>query len=359
MKKTLITIGVSVLGLMMLWWLGGRETTQTTPEVEGAQEDAVRLPGRSNFQAKPNGLSTNSSNNPGTRYLPSGEIDWKHIEDHRRQEIEKGLHEWRTPIEFYGLVVDDNTNAVEGVQVQFECNDLSSTGTSTYHTESDTNGLFSIKNISGKLLAVKVRKEGYYSYLPHGAFFNYAGENENFVPDPANAVVFRLKKKGVAESLIHVPEFGLRRMVDFLLTGDGKPVEISLIDGKTKPEGQGDFRVEYWAEPPQAGSRKFSWRSRVSIPNGGLQPTSDELPFLAPESGYVPADEYVADPESGAWNDEFQKSFFVRLRDGRYARVRIRVIAATRQPYFGVESYLNPTGSRNLEPADAALSQPR
>jgi len=80
-----------------------------------------------------------------------------------KEDAEKALNDWRTPIEFYGKVVDENTNPVSGAQIDFDANDTSAEGTSFYHTQSDADGLFSIKNIQGKILGVKVNKEGYYS----------------------------------------------------------------------------------------------------------------------------------------------------------------------------------------------------
>jgi len=81
----------------------------------------------------------------------------------RQSAIEHSYDDWKTPIEFYGMVMDDSNNAIVGGQVAFQCNDLSSSGTSFYNTQSDISGGFSIKGISGKLLDVKVNKDGYYS----------------------------------------------------------------------------------------------------------------------------------------------------------------------------------------------------
>ena len=47
------------------------------------------------------------------------------------EEKQKGLNEWRTPIEFYGRVIDESNNVVPGAQVDFDCNDVSPTGTSS------------------------------------------------------------------------------------------------------------------------------------------------------------------------------------------------------------------------------------
>ena len=158
-----------------------------------------------------------------------------------QSEIERGYDQWRTPIEFYGKVVDEDTNPVANASVHFVWTDLSKNGTSEKDTASDQDGVFSLSNTNGKNLIVQVSKNGYYSYQPFGAAFNYAGENQNFVPDAANPVIFRLKKKGVTEPLVHVqsPMGGPK---GFRIAKDGTADEISLTTGKAVPAGQGDLR---------------------------------------------------------------------------------------------------------------------
>lgn len=116
--------------------------------------------------------------------------------------LEKAQDRWRTPIEFYGQVVDENTNPVAGAGIHFVWTDLSPTGNSEKQTTSDTTGLFSLRNVTDLNLIVKVSKRGYYAYQPFGAAFNYAGQDQNFAPDAANPVTFRVKKRGVVEPLI-------------------------------------------------------------------------------------------------------------------------------------------------------------
>ena len=132
--------------------------------------------------------------------------------------------------------VDEGNNVVVGAQVDFQCNDLSSTGTSFYHTQSDVNGAFSIKNLKGKLLSVNVSKTGYYSYSPHGEYFYYAGQNQNFVPDAGNPVVFRLRKRGEGVALFHFH-------TNFSIRKDGTPLSINLATGDNAPGGDA-FKVE-------------------------------------------------------------------------------------------------------------------
>lgn len=141
----------------------------------------------------------------------------------RRLDEERVLDGWRMPIEFYGRVVDENTNVVASAQIDFSCNDLSQNGTSHYKAISDQQGKFSIDRITGKLLTVHVSKEGYYSSKRDNDSFYYAGQNQNFTPDASNPLVFHLRKKGNVEPLLNWGQSGPRPAISFAVARDGTP----------------------------------------------------------------------------------------------------------------------------------------
>jgi hypothetical protein len=219
---------------------------------------------------------------------PNEWIDWGR--SRAEAAAQTALDEWRTPIEFYGKVVDENTNPVAAAEVDFDCNDTSVEGTSFYHARADANGLFSIKGIQGKVLGVKVNKSGYYACLPFGESFCYAGRSQNFVPDAVNPVIFRLKKKGVAEPLIHV-HAGTGGVEGVQIQKDGTAVEISLANGNAVPRGNGDLRVRCWTEDQGSGpGKKYNWKCEIDVPDGGLALRTGDLDFEAPSDGYQPSD---------------------------------------------------------------------
>jgi hypothetical protein len=71
--------------------------------------------------------------------------------------------DWKIPIRFYGKVVDENKNPINGAVVHFDWNTIGTPGNSAQSsTMSDADGLFSLINEHGKVLEVRVEKEGYY-----------------------------------------------------------------------------------------------------------------------------------------------------------------------------------------------------
>jgi hypothetical protein len=127
---------------------------------------------------------------------------------------------------------------------------------------------------------------------------------------------------------------------------DGTPVTVDLMTGRLSPNG--NLRVEAWTEAPEGG-RKFSWRCQVTVPGGGLAERTGQFEFEAPEDGYEESVELGMGQDAEQWTSDQQRDYFVKLPDGRFARVKFRMIAGGNH-YFVMESFLNPTpGSRNLE----------
>ncbi len=264
-------------------------------------------------------------------------------------EIERGYDQWRTPIQFYGKVVDENTNPVADANVHFVWTDLSEKGTSEKITASDQYGFFSLSDTNGKNLIVQVSKDGYYAYQPFGASFNYAGENQNFVPDPANPVLFRLKKKGLAEPMIHV-QSPIGGPKDFKIPKDGTAVEVSLTTGKALPPGEGDLRVQCWTDNDSKESGEhYDWKCQISVPGGGILESANELDYQAPLYGYQTSDviDMPATLETN-WSNHANRTYFVKLANGSYARISFEMVAGG-DHFFQLESFLNPSGSRSLE----------
>jgi len=261
----------------------------------------------------------------------------------REAAIEHSYDEWRTPIDFYGRVIDENNNAVAGANVHFSWTDLSPTGSSERTTTSDGNGAFSLRNTTGKNLIVTVSKEGYYEYAPAGLAFNYAGENQNFVPDAGNPVVFRLRKKGEGADLIHYDK-------SFKLPRDGTPILIDLSTGSETSSSRDAFKVEGWTyDNEKKEGRKYDWKCRVSVPGGGLEDYDEQFPFLAPDSNYISEDVIDMPVTNGvSWSYIVHRNYYVKTSGGNFGRMVFTMVAGG-DNFCELNLYFNPAGSRNLE----------
>jgi hypothetical protein len=343
-RKRILIVAVFLLGAVIIWfWPRHNSAGQSGSEpFSVATNPASETTSYTSFSTRSN-QPIPVTTQGGTPKPESNPAAWI---EHRRQQMEedrqRGLNEWRTPIEFYGKVIDENTNSVAGAQVDFDCNDLSAAGTSYYHTQSDADGLFSIQDINGKLLGVKVSKSNYYSYQPHGLDFYYAGQNQNFVPDVMNPIIFRLKKKGIAEPLIVFEK-------NFQISVSGKPLEIDLKTGMTVSPGKGNIIAEFVKQQPQnPNDRLYDWSFKITVPNGGLTQSTSEFDFSAPASGYEPSDSVEMKSSLGQnWQSRMKRQYFLRLPDGKYARVILDLMSHNGS--LKVQSFINPSGSPNLE----------
>jgi hypothetical protein len=246
-------------------------------------------------------------------------------------------------INFYGKVVDENGLPVEAARVRYsapssfiEIQKGSIDGPIT-----GPDGKFAITGKQGAGIQVSVSHLGYYETdKSHGQFTYFENTDKN--PTTSNPAVFVLQKKGTSEPLLKL------KQVLRTVPKDGRAVQVGLSEEKA-----GDITVQAWTSPRAQGAANnapFDWKVRVEVPGGGLVANEDQFQFQAPESGYAPAIEYDM-PVSGIegkWRDRLEQTYFVKLGNGNYARMRFQMIAGGNH-FAVVESYYNPSGSRNLE----------
>jgi hypothetical protein len=262
------------------------------------------------------------------------------------------LAAWQAPIEFYGKVVDENTNPVAGVNIHFNWSELPAEhGERTSDTTSDFEGLFSLHGKRGAALTVWFSKDGYFASRGGQETFSYALP-KTISPDPQNPVIFNLRKKGVGGSLVKTDfPAGMGQIAQ--LRHDGTPVEIDLLKGEKVSAGSGQLKLELWRDVSNAKANKFDWKCHVSVPGGGLIETPDEFAFQAPESGYQPSIVIDMPASNQNWREDVRTKYYVQLPDGKYGRIDFYLLA-----YNGVltvQSTINPSGSRNLEPTEPQL----
>lgn len=250
---------------------------------------------------------------------------------------------FNTPIEFYGRVVDQNGDPVPNAHVGIGVNDKFNASGSNYSTTSDTDGFFSFKGARGASMGVSVGKEGYYKIhkVSNQSFAYGMGPDgaHQAPPTKDNPAIFALHKMGRTEPLVRAEQSAR-------IPKDGTPVTVNLMTGRLSPNG--NLRVEARTEAP-VGGRKYTWRCRVTVPGGGLADRAGQFEFEAPEDGYEESVEFGMRHDAEQWTSDQQRDYFVKLPDGRFARINFRMIAGGNH-YCVLESFLNPTpGSRNLE----------
>lgn len=257
------------------------------------------------------------------------------------------------PFTFVGKVVDQNGDPVPNANVQWGANnnpDPYKSGTRG-QTLSDSGGFFSI-NSNGIGLYVEVAKVGY-DRVPselgggnrgsYGGFVTggHLGNTDSPMGTKDNPSIFVLRKMGETVALIKSENF-------VRVPRNGSPVGIKLENAQAASNG--DITVEAWTnDETKNEAGHYDWRCRISVPSGGLVERKDQSAFEAPADGYKPFDEINMPRTAERWKPQESREYFVKLADGRYARIRFEMVAGG-DNFVSITSYLNPTpGDRNLE----------
>jgi hypothetical protein len=259
------------------------------------------------------------------------------------------LAAWQAPIEFYGKVVDGNSNAIAGVNIHFNWSELpAKNGERTADAQSDADGLFALNGKRGASLTVSFSKQGYYSSGRGEQTFSYALPKA-ISPDPLNPVIFKLRKKGNGESLItsSFPS-GMGQIAQ--LHHDGTPVELDLFKGAQVPAGSGQLKLEFWRDLSNGNENIYDWKLQLSVLGGGLIGTDEEFAFEAPKNGYQPSVVIDMPATNQNWLGEVRSKYYIQLPNGNYGRIDFYLLSFN--GVFTVQSVVNPTGSQNLEPME-------
>jgi hypothetical protein len=259
------------------------------------------------------------------------------------------------PFSFWGKVVDQQGSPVPNASVGWGANnnpDPNKSGTRG-QTTSDAGGMFSI-NSHGIGVYVEVSKEGYYRVptpLGAGELGSYGGfksagpmgNTDRPMGTKDAPTIFVLRKMGEAEVL-------LKREGSGNISKNGTPTAINLESGRVSPDG--DVKIECWVQDQGVDTtvyNPYDWRCTISVPGGGLIERTDAFEFMAPADGYRQADEIQMSKAMPKWKAQVSKEYFVKLPNGNYGRLQIRVVTGPNN-FVRFESYLNPTpGSQNLE----------
>lgn len=332
MKRSALIIGLvlSILGVLLFTmskhWSRVRRL-QPTAASETPSENTSVTP---NFQT--NQLPDSS---------PQKRLD-------RKQAVELVQSIYSAPIAFYGRTQDEHGNPIPNANIEFSVLDKFWNPGTKYGATSDDNGLFSLTGANGAAVSVAVWKQGYAGITgkSNGAFsygMPFDAQRDRPTPTKEHPAIFVLRKKAEAD-----PLFVVRR--DISIPKDGSPVDVNLRTGKPVAIGQGDIRIECWtADNVRDASGHYEWKARIIAPGGGLaQQRSTELEVTAPETGYESMIEVAMPQASPDWRCDHDAHYWVRLRDQTYARMRLRITTAG-DHFVSISSYLNPSGSRNLE----------
>src|SRR5579859_3458441 len=255
------------------------------------------------------------------------------------------------PIDFYGKVEDQFSNAVANAAVNFNVrvyNGIEST-VKRGQVTTDANGQFTISGYKGESLGLVPAKAGYaLATTGNGTFFKYSHlEDQHYVPDQKNPTVIKMWKLQGAEPLVSINK-------NYKLYYTNAPMNFDLLTGQIVQSG-GDLRITVNRPPGViSGRNELDWSVQIEAVAGGLIDAAgqERVTYLAPESGYQPSVN-VSASTNGHGVELIQQGLFVRSRNGQvYSKVGIS-FRINSEPdglmYINFSGIANANGSRNWE----------
>lgn len=261
-----------------------------------------------------------------------------------RRDAEDSKWEWKTPIRFYGKVIDEQSRPIPAADVHFQWTNLSAKGTEEIDARTDEQGLFSLNDVQGKRLLVRITKPGYYSSGGRNRLsFEFASPFEEIYHQPKadTPILFHLRRRGPPADL-------LIRSAEIMLPGDGTPTGVQLETGNAASNGE--LQVQAWKPwPPKPMSPPYDWKVVFTLHGGGFTEAPDELAFEAPENGYN--EQYTVDMPADlgtGWKVSTERTLYFSFGEPKkYGRIVFRTDANSR--YIFLDYFINRSGSRQLE----------
>jgi len=342
-RLTICALILLVLALALLLW-GRRSRAPVNLE----PNQAIRVGAPSNLApSSPSNQATSGAwQKPGPA---SGAIAEAGAMLRRHEVSQRAFDQANVPIDFYGRVVDQDTNTLPGVHVRVfirhwsRANVFGLTGGSPdLYADRTTgpDGRFEVHGETGDGLSVEVIEKAGYELEP--TRLNYAPSSGAF----ENPVIFRMWSTNIHERLISGHKA-------FPITPDGRPYVVDLTRGTISESGPGDLRA--WIKCPGQMPRgqMYDWSCEIDAINGGLL---EEHPgvamYRAPTDGYSPSFQFRRQVKGGQDGSPGEKYFYVKLKDGQgYGAIGIELCAPYNNQIPGLIrlSYtINPSGSRIL-----------
>jgi hypothetical protein len=340
--------GIAVLSISLLLWAAcsprqstvqGRSPGSLEAQSTVVTSKLVHFPGQQSLRTVRLFKSTN--------YPPQTAEEKAQWEWWRAMRKADESWEWKMPIEFYGKVVDQFSNGVDGATVDLCWTTVvgpSPDPKKTIYSGSD--GRFSITGIQGRGLSVDVDKAGYVS-TGSNSFkgFEYAEfyAAPVHIPDSNQPVIFKLQKL-----------LGAEPMYKFLPGGDitigGDSLVINVETGKKNQLG--DLACSVTLGPGRGEYNAADFTVTLSGQNGaGFRQSDEEFLFNAPDSGYQSTLIREVKADDPDYHASQTLRFYMKTSHGKYAAVEARVTLWTKfkTASFSAIVYYNPSGSQNLE----------
>jgi len=335
--------------LLVIFWLrpvhspnGAREpqATNQTGNVLVPNEPSVR-------KINKQGASSNRTTTPTLTPAESSAA----YDARTRSVVQEFVANRNQPINFYGLVIDQDSNALSGVHIRSSVGQLTvadptvvemGLGSKQIPIErtTGTDGRFEINGVNGTGFGVLLFKDGYEAESQKNGF---GGGQSGSYEAP---IIFKMWNTNIHEKLITGGK-------SFDIIPDGRPYFINFTDDTISESGTGDLKVWIQYTNKAVPGQLYDWCAGIEVVNGGLMEKELGSPmYEAPTDGYIPNFAINSKLKGGHRGDTGDRQFYLKLKGGEeYGEMTIDLHAPFNSQTPGLIrlSYaINPSGSRIL-----------
>jgi hypothetical protein len=256
------------------------------------------------------------------------------------------------PITFYGKVVDQDGKPLAGAKVSLVVVTShfaeNRTDKEPVALETDQIGNFTLTGFTAYAIdEISIQKHGYELSQKVKRGYRFGAIPDDYKPDPANPVVFKVWKHQHPDTLIHLAWHGK-------VPCDGTINRFDLSSGNLSTNGNLEIicsRIP--VNLPPANINPFTYKLQIIVIGGGIRATDDEFTYLAAENDYSSSLSFGQTADTVKWNRNtpIPKDYYIKTADGHYGRLSLKWdLAYAQSPtILKWECFINPTGSRNLE----------
>ena len=332
-NQLMITLTLAI-GVLAWWWLASR---RDTPLANPLDKPSVKLPPANVAIRPPKPGNFFQFNHQPTNPEEQAMWDWWFYTDKHDPQFQ-----WKTPLSFYGRVIDQHSRPILNARVALAWNDIN--GSQQRNTVSGEDGRFDLTDVMGKVLSVQVGKDGYAgapSSTKRGFEYSEFWNGDFYVPDKDNPVLFRLWKLEEAE-----PMYFWNKLKK--VTVDGQKVWFDTKTGAFGASGDVAFSTK---RGTTFAPRQFDWSLTIeAAPGGGIALRNEELMFEAPEGGYQQSWTQDISGKDESYTIDKVVKFYLKTADAKYAAMQADIGHMTvPEAEVDLVAYVNPSGSRNLQ----------
>ena len=266
---------------------------------------------------------------------------------YRQGEIDKGVAmaesmavEDNLSQAFFGKVLDQYGQPVADANIKAQVSLGLGGGGRTCQTKTDADGLFEFTGLRGRSLSVTPERSGF-QIEGHGLGLKGLNGAETSRTNREVYTMWRLKGP---EPMIHDSKF-------YQPKSDGRVYTLDLVSRKMVEgtNAAGDLLIQFQRPAQVKPRQEFEWSfSMTGVGGGVILVTNNDYLNEAPADGYSPDYKIAMGPGRSRSSEG---TFYLKSREGKvYGHFHIRLEPVYRDGAgLDIESYVNPSGSRNLE----------